>query len=151
MKSEKIIFGLDELPKIVDRFLLIRLKTHSIFTFQGPLGVGKTTMIKKFLACCGITDVIASPTFAYVKHYKTPEGRLFHHFDLYRLSSVNSFLDLGFDEYLYQEDSVSVIEWPEVIEGLLQEEPLSSKICTISLDYLDDDLEKRVVEFNFLY
>lgn len=144
---KKILFSLDQVSNVVETYLLPKLSTHTIFAFQGPLGAGKTTMIKTFLAQCGVKEVITSPTFSYVKHYKTVDGKTFHHFDLYRLHSAENFLELGFDEYLHQVGALSVIEWPEVIGEFLQEKPLTSKVCSVVLDYVAGDLEKREMSF----
>ncbi|MBU1007543.1 tRNA (adenosine(37)-N6)-threonylcarbamoyltransferase complex ATPase subunit type 1 TsaE [Candidatus Dependentiae bacterium] len=147
MKSKKILFSLDEVKSVVETHLVPLLKTHKVFTFQGPLGAGKTTMIKTLLACCGVKEVVTSPTFSYVKQYHVVDEKCFYHFDLYRLTSLNSFLELGFDEYLNQENTVSVIEWPEVIGDLLLEEPLFSKVCAVTLDYVEGDLDSRSIQF----
>ena len=146
--AQKIIFGLDEIEKIVALHIIPKVSKYHIFTFRGILGAGKTTMIKEFLSQSGISAVVTSPTFTYVKCYKTDQGVTFNHFDLYRLNSLESFLSLGFDEYLYQEDSYSVIEWPEVIAELLQSDDLKDKVCKISLKYFEQDLNKRILEFD---
>ena len=139
---EKIIFGFDQVDEIVKRYLLPKLETHKIFTFKGPLGAGKTTLIKSFLAQLGVDQIVTSPTFTYVKYYKIEGGRNCYHFDLYRLNSLNSFLEMGFDECL-NSDGLSVIEWPGIIEDLLQRVPLKSKTFSVVLDYVEGDLEKR--------
>jgi tRNA threonylcarbamoyladenosine biosynthesis protein TsaE len=139
-------FSLNEVGKVVKKYLLTQLNECRIFTFKGPLGVGKTTMIKEFLSQAGVTDIVTSPTFAYVKRYTTPDGERFNHFDLYRLGSLESFLELGFDEYLCDEASWTVIEWPEIIEKLLKNNALKGKVCVVELSYLDDDLEKRQIK-----
>ena len=63
-------FTLDQLEQIIKEHLIPKLKDCRIFTFKGPLGAGKTTMIKQFLKLSGVTDVITSPTFNYLNIYK---------------------------------------------------------------------------------
>lgn len=141
---EKVIFSLDEVESVVKNYIIPYLKDRRIFTFKGPLGAGKTTLIKELFAQVGVKDVVTSPTFAYVKHYSV-EPMVFNHFDLYRLSSVDGFLDLGFDEYLYDEGSYSVIEWPGIIEELLGDDSVKSRVVSFVLDYIDDDLDRRIL------
>jgi tRNA threonylcarbamoyladenosine biosynthesis protein TsaE len=111
-------------------FLYACMTDCSVFTFEGPLGAGKTTLIKKLLARCGVKEVVTSPTFTYVAIYHNDQGQTFYHFDLYRLSSAAEFIELGFDEYLYQPNSYALIEWPEIIIPLL-----TKRICSVSIDY----------------
>jgi tRNA threonylcarbamoyladenosine biosynthesis protein TsaE len=121
-------YTLDTLDTMVTR--LTGLKSHcSIFTFSGPLGAGKTTLIKRLLAHWGVTELVTSPTFTYVALYRVGDFT-FYHFDLYRLKTLSEFMEAGFDEYLYEPKSVSLIEWPGIIEPLL-----THKVCKISLDY----------------
>jgi len=79
----KIKFGIDQVDKIVQEHLVPKLEKYTIFTFSGPLGAGKTTLIKKFLKACGVDQIVTSPTFNYVNTYKTKNGMIFNHFDLY--------------------------------------------------------------------
>jgi tRNA threonylcarbamoyladenosine biosynthesis protein TsaE len=137
MKS--IIFGIDDIADIVSRELVPLLKTKNIFSFRGPLGAGKTTVIKEFFSQLGVSDLVTSPTFSYVNIYAGKLCKKIYHFDLYRLNSVDEFFQLGFDEYLSEKNSVCVIEWPEVIDSLLSE----SRVCVVKLGYVVDDESKR--------
>jgi tRNA threonylcarbamoyladenosine biosynthesis protein TsaE len=133
-------FGLEEIPTIVSQELIPLVKTKNIFAFRGPLGAGKTTMIKEFFKQLGVDDVVTSPTFTYVNTYSGTEHKKIYHFDLYRLNSVDEFLQLGFDEYLSESGAICVVEWPEVIESLLVD---SEKVVVVDLGYIDGDLSKR--------
>ena len=108
-------------------------------TFEGPIGAGKTTLIRVFLQMLGVSDTIVSPTFTYLSCYRTSEGRSVYHFDLYRIGDAQQFEMLGFHEYLNDPEALILIEWPAVIEPLL-----SKKRCHILLDYAVDP-EKRVM------
>ncbi len=122
----------DDLDRVVELLYDI-MKTHQVFTFSGPLGAGKTTLIKRLLARCVVRDLVVSPTFTYVAIYSNEQGQTFYHFDLYRLSSLSSFIEAGFDEYLYLPHSWALIEWPEICEPLL-----TKGVCHIVLDYLSE-------------
>ncbi len=150
----EITFTLNQINEIVQNSILPLLKTKKIFTFTGPLGAGKTTMIKEIFKQCGVTDVVSSPTFGYVKSYKvsgvsSKTGDItFHHFDLYRVDSLESFIHEGLDEYLHQENSYCFIEWPGVIENLLNRPGVQERVCKISMTHLPDERSKRLMKIS---
>lgn len=129
------VYALDELDAIACE-IYQNLDGASVLAFEGTLGAGKTTLVQAILRCAGVTGPIASPTFTYVHHYQIPSGKTFYHFDLYRIPTLESFLEAGFAEYLYQPNSFALIEWPEVITPLLK-----YRVCWINLDY--EGTEKR--------
>jgi len=143
----KLKFNYNQIDKIVDSYLIEALEQYSIFTFSGPLGVGKTALIKKFLLRCGIKDNIVSPTFNYVYSYKNNKGQTFNHFDLYRIDSLQTFLGTGFDEFLYKPKNYNLIEWPEVIRPLLEEKSIKDKVFNIYLEYVQNDTDCRILKF----
>lgn len=117
----------------------IKKNKSSVITFTGPLGAGKTTLIAQLLHQAGINEPITSPTFTYVNEYRNEAGVRFYHFDLYRLTKLDDFLSAGFDEYLYEPQSYALIEWPGVIEELLDH-----NVCHITLDYYRELEERRI-------
>lgn len=124
-----IIFDESNITDVAQQLVALMAECQ-IFTFTGPLGAGKTTLIRTMLKECGVTQPITSPTFTYLNVYENQKGQLFYHFDLYRLASIDEFRAAGFDEYLYQPQSWAFIEWPAVIMPVLKE-----KVCHITLDY----------------
>ncbi|HRN77622.1 MAG TPA: tRNA (adenosine(37)-N6)-threonylcarbamoyltransferase complex ATPase subunit type 1 TsaE [Candidatus Dependentiae bacterium] len=132
MNVQKIIYSQQEV-EYVARLLIQKLKTCKIFTFQGPLGAGKTTLIRQLLEQLGIKGEITSPTFTYLNVYVNDKQETFYHFDLYRIGSVDEFITAGFNEYLYQPNSWTLIEWPEVVAPLLTHD-----VCNIAIDYGQD-------------
>lgn len=96
-----------------------RLRGGEIFAVCGPLGSGKTHLIKGIAAGAGAPDQagVTSPTFVLVNQYT---GRLdIYHIDAYRLESVAEFEMLGFDDLCYPE-SVVLIEWADKVEPALR-------------------------------
>jgi tRNA threonylcarbamoyladenosine biosynthesis protein TsaE len=132
-------YVMDNIPALV-QFLHDYLAPYRVVTLTGPLGAGKTTLVSHLLRSYGITQEITSPTFTYVNVYNNEAGKTFYHFDLYRIGSLDEFLQAGFDEYLYQPQSLAIIEWPEVIMPLLTHD-----VCHVKLDY-DADLDARMVK-----
>jgi len=88
------------------------------FAFYGPMGSGKTTLIKAICQELGAAGVVTSPTFALVNEYSTSFGEVLFHFDLYRINSTDELFDLGYEEYFYG-NSYLFIEWAEKAEALL--------------------------------
>lgn len=137
-----MIYDEHQLDAAVEQ-LYVLLDQCSVMTFTGPLGAGKTTLVKALLKKCGIKDVITSPTFTYVNVYENKQGQTFYHFDCYRIKTMEDFTVAGFDEYLYQPNSWCFIEWPEIIMPLL-----THKVVHIKLDYCDD---KRVMNSQVIH
>ena len=109
--------------------LLKACAPKKVFAFDGPMGAGKTTFIKKLCEEMGTMDVVNSPTFAIVNVYdvEQPYRGEVYHFDCYRLKDIREAMDLGAEEYLYS-GNYCFIEWPEKIEALLPEETVWVKI-----------------------
>lgn len=145
----KINFTLNQLDLVIQTHILPLLAKQTILTFTGPLGAGKTTMIKEVLRQCGVTQSITSPTFGYVNSYKSATGTIFNHFDLYRIASIDEFLAAGFDEYLYRQGNISFIEWPNFIDELLKLPEVKKKVVHIKISYVGDDVAARVLEIDF--
>lgn len=144
----EIKFNINQVDEIIKKYLIPALKDYKIFTFTGPLGAGKTTLIKSFLYNCGVEQNITSPTFNYVNTYKNNKGQIFNHFDLYRIDSVDDFLATGFDEFLYRSNEYNLIEWPSVINSLLNDKSVKEKVFSIVLKYVDNDPELRIIKIN---
>ncbi len=135
--KKKIIYTFDELPEVAQTLKEL-LEGCPVITLSGPLGAGKTTLVRELLGLWGVKEPVTSPTFTYVNQYETSSGKRFYHFDLYRIKTVADFQAAGFDEYLHEPDSTIFIEWPEPIESLL-----GSKRYHISIDY--EQADKRVM------
>jgi len=96
-----------------------RLKGGEVFAICGPLGSGKTHLIKGIAAGAGARDRenVTSPTFIIVNEYR---GRLdIYHIDAYRIESLAEFEMLGFDDFCYPQ-SVVLIEWADKIEAAIR-------------------------------
>jgi len=107
-----------------------------VVSLVGPLGSGKTTLSKGIAKGLLIRDVVVSPSYMIAREYK---GRMaMHHIDAYRVSTLEELAEVGLDDYLPPESGVSVVEWPDRIEGLLD-------ISTIQviIELLDDE-DRRV-------
>ena len=90
----------------------------AVFALHGGLGVGKTRFAQGVARALGVRGLVGSPTFAIVLEHPTASGGRFVHMDLYRLGDEREVEDLGFAELLETAEA-TVIEWPDVAEGLL--------------------------------
>ena len=89
----------------------------TVFALDGNLGAGKTVFASGFARGLGITEPVSSPTFTIVQEYPRATG-MFFHLDLYRIDNPDAALAFGIDEFLYASDAISLVEWPERIDGL---------------------------------
>jgi tRNA threonylcarbamoyladenosine biosynthesis protein TsaE len=84
---------------------------------HGPLGAGKTALVRGLLAGLGHLGRVKSPTYTLVEPYELPALRVTH-WDLYRLGSPEELEALGWRDAGH-EDELMAIEWPERAGPLL--------------------------------
>jgi tRNA threonylcarbamoyladenosine biosynthesis protein TsaE len=107
----------DQLGKVV-QMILETYQNYRIFAFYGELGSGKTTTIQEICRKLKMNDVVHSPSFSIVNEYRSGEGLVVYHFDLYRIEKIEEVYDLGYEDYFYS-GNYCFIEWPELIEEIL--------------------------------
>lgn len=112
----------------------------AVYTLTGEMAAGKTKFAQGFAKGLSIDDYVTSPTFNLHNIYKFKGGEL-HHFDLYRLKSEEEALDLGIDEYFKMENTICLIEWPEIIKDLLPRRAIN-----ISIDKLTENKRKITID-----
>ena len=82
-----------------------------VIWLEGDLGSGKTTLVRGVLRGLGYAGNVKSPTFTLVELYAISRLNL-HHFDFYRFSQPEEYLDAGLDEY-FQIGAICLVEWPD--------------------------------------
>lgn len=97
--------------------LLSKRITHGLIYLQGPLGIGKTTLVRGFLRGLNYQGLVKSPTYTLIEPYEIA-GKSIAHIDLYRIESPLELEYIGLDETLADSDLV-FIEWPERGTGCL--------------------------------
>ena len=109
--------GTAALGAALARALLPGLAIH----LHGDLGAGKTALTRAMLHAAGHRGHVKSPTYTLSEPYTIMlEGRSVNviHFDLYRMSSPEEFLDAGFRED-FNGDNICIVEWPEKADPVL--------------------------------
>ena len=123
-----LTYSLDNLPAIATQ--LLTSIPSKIWLFYGEMGSGKTTLIKQLVKQLGNEDIANSPSFSLVNEYASTLGKPIYHFDFYRIKSEEEALDIGIEDYFYNE-AYCFIEWPEKIENLL---PLNAVAIYITIN-----------------
>ncbi|MCL6634423.1 MAG: tRNA (adenosine(37)-N6)-threonylcarbamoyltransferase complex ATPase subunit type 1 TsaE [Peptococcaceae bacterium] len=97
------------------------LRAGDVICLIGQLGAGKTRFAQGLARGLGVDGPVNSPTFTLINEYR---GRLpLYHMDVYRLGDPSEMEDLGYEEYFYG-DGVTVVEWADLVAGLLPAERL---------------------------
>lgn len=80
-----------------------------VVTLSGPLGVGKTALVRAVLRALGHKGDVPSPSFAIVQPYEELNPPVWH-VDLFRIEDPGELAELGLDS---AGDCVLIVEWPE--------------------------------------
>jgi tRNA threonylcarbamoyladenosine biosynthesis protein TsaE len=96
---------------------------------NGDLGAGKTFFIKAALLSIGIKNV-NSPSFAIVNEYRN-KYHIFH-FDFYRLRNSAELFDIGWHDYVNDDESIMFIEWGQRLPSVLPAERIEISIVILN-------------------
>ena len=84
---------------------------------SGPLGAGKTALVRALLRALGVLGAVKSPSYALVEPYNFSNYSVYH-FDFYRFFDQNEWEESGFRDY-FEENAICLVEWPDKAGGLL--------------------------------
>jgi tRNA threonylcarbamoyl adenosine modification protein YjeE len=86
------------------------LRGGDVVALSGPVGAGKTTLVRAVLHHLLADDGASSPSFTIWQQYPGPIT--VHHLDLYRIDDPHEFVELGLHE-AFDPHSITIVEWPE--------------------------------------
>ncbi|NTV06178.1 MAG: tRNA (adenosine(37)-N6)-threonylcarbamoyltransferase complex ATPase subunit type 1 TsaE [Chlorobiaceae bacterium] len=142
MTEEFLSLSAEETSKYARRFAA-SLKPGDMVSLCGELGAGKTEFMRGITEFFNCDDQLSSPTFPLLNIYEGSldgEPVVLHHFDLYRINSLQELEGIGFDEYL-SNGYLSVVEWADRFPeyNLLY-------TVTVTLEYAGSDSRRIVVK-----
>ena len=118
--------------------LIIGFKNSLLINLIGNLGAGKTTFVRGLIQELGFDEFVKSPTFTIVESYESDNLKVFH-FDLYRIEDDKELQAIGVEDYLTEENAITLVEWPEKSKRYF-----NNPDYIIELNHCDND-EKRLI------
>ena len=135
MKEKTLTLDLHGLEKFGEK-LAHNLDHGNILCLFGELGSGKTTFARSVIRSIykkqnsEAPHLIKSPSFPILITYEVNNIEIYH-YDLYRISNTSELFELNIFENL--ENSITLIEWPEII----LKEIKSKKYFSVKFDIID--------------
>lgn len=105
-----------------------QLKGGEVIELVSDLGGGKTAFVRGLARGMGSVDKVASPTFTLSREYYS-QGLTLYHYDFYRLQEAGV-MQHELQEALHNPSGVVVIEWADVVKGVLPHDRISIAIKT---------------------
>ncbi len=125
-----------------------QLKGGEVFQLVGDVGAGKTTFVKGLAKGLAVEDDVQSPSFTISRVYDGRDELQLVHYDFYRLTDPGIMANEA-AETMNDPLAVTVIEWADIVEGVLPEKHFTltftaSSETTRSID-LPDALGDKIL------
>jgi tRNA threonylcarbamoyladenosine biosynthesis protein TsaE len=105
------------------------LEGGEVIELIGDVGAGKTTLTKGIASGMGIDEDVQSPSFTISRVYDAPKGLRLAHYDFYRLHDAG-IMTAELHETLHDDSNVTIIEWAEIVTGVLPADRLTITITS---------------------
>lgn len=109
------------------------LKGGETIELIGDVGAGKTTFTKGLAVGLGIDEDVQSPSFTISRVYDARDGLMLAHYDFYRLNDAGIMAD-ELMETSQDKTAVTVIEWADIVEGVLPKDRIAITFAAPSED-----------------
>ena len=108
-----------------------RLKGGEVFQLVGDVGAGKTTFVKGLAKGLDVDEEVQSPSFTISRVYDGRDAIQLVHYDFYRLTDAGIMAN-ELSEMVNDPLTVTVVEWADIVEGVLPENHFTISITTPS-------------------
>ena len=147
MKEEILNLDLEGLKKFC-KDVSTNLKKGEIICLSGDLGSGKTTFSRYLINFIYQNqnkeppNTIKSPSFPILYTYELNNFEIYH-YDFYRVSKSSELIHLNIFEEL--SNSITLVEWPEIILNSLQ----NYNYFSVNFDILNENM--RSLKHNLIF
>jgi tRNA threonylcarbamoyladenosine biosynthesis protein TsaE len=107
------------------------LEGGEIIELIGDVGAGKTTLTKGIAEGMEVDEDVQSPSFTISRVYDTSKELRLAHYDFYRLHDAG-IMTAELHETLHDTSNVTIIEWAEIVTGVLPADRLAITITSPS-------------------
>ena len=151
IKLNSEVFNLKNLEVFGNKFAL-ELNKGSLILLSGDLGSGKTTFVRFIIQSLYKKNKIKSPkkirspSYPILITYPLPYYDIYH-YDLYRIKKINELIEL--DVYENLQNSITFIEWPNVIQETLSNQnyyKIDFEIKTQNTRYINFKFFKKKIK-----
>jgi len=122
-----------ELRNWIKDNLIKQFQSKQVLLLEGPMGVGKTELVKNLVDLMGGTKEVCSPTFALHNTYHLSEFEI-DHIDLFRLESESDLESMGFWDLFEKERGLIIIEWSDLMDSSFFPMSWSRLLVTLETD-----------------
>ena len=146
LKLKNEILDLSEIQSLALK-ISKKLKVGDILMMKGDLGTGKTTfsrfIIKNLYLLRNLSEPnsVGSPTYPILLTYDLGDYEIYH-YDLYRIKNLRELEELDFFENI--QDSITLIEWPELLIDL----PFVENYYLINFDLYSDTKRSVTIKYS---
>lgn len=111
--------------------LAAALAPPAVVSLVGPLGAGKTRLVRAIVEALGAEEEVTSPTFTLVNEYRSGRTPLYH-LDVYRVGDADELLELGVEEYFAglvpAGPGLTIVEWGDRFRDWLPREAVTVRL-----------------------